>query len=136
MGEEAHPEPAGIPCYLPKALQPTPQRKSCMILRKINVEKCPKGKRAGLERCYCWFCLETTYKILDLDRTLWRLSPCFLDRTHSSCRCFYFKRLLNKMILWSPLATPPPTGPRPTSSPRLPRCFLQKIQSVYFTYFQ
>lgn len=41
-------EPAHIPSCLTKAWAATAQRKSYMIQRKIDVEKCPKGKREGL----------------------------------------------------------------------------------------
>lgn len=57
------------PSHPSKTWRGTPQRKPSLMQRKINVEKCPKGKKTGLE-CYGWFCLEVPYKILDLERTL------------------------------------------------------------------
>lgn len=66
----------------------TPWRKPSMMQGKINVEKCPKGKRADLVCCYCWSCLQVICTISGSEGTSERLSfwvPCCspLVRTHN-----------------------------------------------------
>lgn len=120
--------------HLNKAQMGTPQTSLIWCRERSVWNQCPKGKRTGLECCYCWFCLQVIYKILDLEGTLKRLSfwvPSFspLDRTHTPHRGFYLKSF-PKMLLCSPWTSPPPAWLSPTLGPS----FLDTLSNAFSQY--
>ena len=110
---------------LNKARAGTPWRKPSMMQRKINVEKYPKGKRADLECCYCWSCLQVMCTISGLRRN-------FRKTAFLGALLFSFSQNppLMQMFLFqrtskSDDSVISPMWPRPAPSLRLPTCFFQ-----------